>query len=188
MVTVSSCCECTEDPDQPPFVRRNFSLMPIDNYGVQPVLSESDSLYAEAFGLALVLEGSKGPVVSLRDNYPLVPYHFNCCREGKRAEWGLENIRITTVHDFDETHKAGADITDYFRIVGYSGGNIAYLEMDRLWPGIFHNSFDANGNYILPVVLMYPPSSTKVVQFKVVMEFQDQHQPFEKISRPVVLR
>lgn len=186
--TVSSCCKCTKDPAQPPFERRSFSLLMIDNNGVQPVLSGEDSLDAKTFGMALVFEGTKGPVVSLEDNYPLVPYYLECCTEGKRAEWGLESIRITTLHDFDEAHGAGADVTDYFRIISYSGGYLSYLKTSDVRMGLFHNSFDANGNYVLPLMLMNPPSGEKAAQFKAVVTFREQSESFEKTSSRVVLR
>lgn len=186
---VTSCCECTDWPSQPPFEIHDFSLLNIDNNGSWPVLSESESLNRNAFGLAIVFAGKQGRAVSLRDTYPLALFEPVCCEKGKPSEWAVEYIRIYTLTDFDEAHMAGSEVTDYFQLVtGSPTRYLSYLPLNDLMTGVFHNSFDSNGNYVMPILLMNPPSAPKITQFKVVMKFWYHEEEFEKVTSPVTLR
>lgn len=186
---VTSCCECTEWPTQPSIVIQDFSLLNIDNNGSWPVLSESQSLNRNAFGLAIVFARRKGQAVSLRDAYPLDPFQSHCCEKGKPSEWAVEHIRIYTVTDYDDEHAAGSEVTDYFRLVtGSPARYISYEPLNELRTGVFHNSFDSNGNYVMPVLLMNPPSAPKIVQFKVTVKFRYIYEEFEMVTNPVTLQ
>lgn len=182
----TSCCTCNEPPDQPPFDVRDLSLLNIDNNGSQPVLSESGSLNRNAFGLAIVFAGNSERSISLSDAYPLVPYHSSCCT-GPEPQWTIEYIRIYTVRDFDDARTAGSEITDYFRILT-SRGQMSYTALDQIGKGIFYNSFDSDNNYIMPVLLMNPPSGEKEAQFRVVVKFRIYEQELEKVTNLVTLR
>ncbi len=186
---VTSCCECTEWPSQPVFEVQDFSLLNIDNNGSWPVLSESRSLNRNAFGMAIVFERRKGQAVSLRDTYPLDPFQPMCCKKGRPSAWAVEYVRIYTLTDFDEAHTAGSEVTDYFQVVtGSATRYLSYMQLNDLMTGVFHNSFDSNGNYVMPVLLMNPPSTPKAAQFKVVVKFWYIQEEFEKVSNPVTLQ
>ncbi len=186
---VTSCIFCSEPPAQPGFEARDLSLLNIDNSGSWPVQSESESLNRNAFGLAIVFADKPGRAVSLRDTYPLAPYYPSNCEKGSPATWAVEYIRIYTNHDFDEAHTAGSEVTEYFHLVtGSSTYQVSYQPLNRLKTSVFYNSFDSNGNYVMPVLLMNPPSIPKVAQFKVVIRFRNYYEEFEKVTNPVTLR
>jgi hypothetical protein len=114
-----SCCNCLE-PVIKLYTHKTISVSNLDNSGSQPVISTSNSILKTAYGIRIQLTrektvcNGKQPTLFIQSAYA-----FDCdCPPVNQLlpKDSVTSIKIFTLNDFDVTHSANADISDYFKV------------------------------------------------------------------------
>lgn len=114
----SGCCDC-EPSTELTYTHCGVMLDALDNQGLEPVLSEADSIPIAAFGLSLSLvlsqELCRHRPHSLWLSNSAYAFSCDCPPEVTFApleQWS--DVRIITLLDLDEEHPAGTLVNDVF--------------------------------------------------------------------------
>lgn len=168
-----ACCDC-EDPQVFKYTNSSLEVQHLDNRGQSPVIAVGDVALKEAYGIRMTVKcertAFKQPPFSLFLNRS---YAFSCgCDPAVQhhAKDSITAIRIITLDDFDITHSAGSDISDYFRL--YAWNNFTsitdYLPKEAK---VFY--YDEPKNIELNALLMQPPVQPGFYRFRVEMDLSD---------------
>lgn len=120
--TIISCCDC---PDLPytnyaqgvMYSHTGILASPIDNSGPQAKALSSDSVPASAFGIRVIVDRQEVQRMARRSGLIQSAYAFSCDCYDERyyiPADTLVSLEIITGNDFDATHPAGSDISEYF--------------------------------------------------------------------------
>jgi hypothetical protein len=117
----TGCCNC-EDPISDYYELDALSTHHLDNSGAEAVISESNSILKEAYGIGLVFSTRQ---ISMADepgfSFLISPALATSCR---CEEWQYSSrdeilsITVTTLKDFNDQFPAGSNVTDLFRVYG----------------------------------------------------------------------
>jgi len=110
------------------YTNERLTILNLDNTGAQPQLSGLGSVNKNAYGIRINIE--RRLVAAVLGNRHLGNNAYATTKRCFTAEYNpvvnIENVRIITLHDFDATHPAGADLSAYFKQV--KSGKFADLE------------------------------------------------------------
>lgn len=116
-----ACCNCNVLLEEKFFVNSGFSIKNIDNSGVEPILSDAQSINKNAFGLRFNV--NRQIISSIKNEtyqtlFSQGAYAFSCdC--GPDVTYDpvdkVESIKIITLNNFNSEKPANSDVTEYFR-------------------------------------------------------------------------
>lgn len=179
---VVACCDCLDSMSFN-YKNCNLTLKNLDNTGRNPSETISNTIKKTAYGIRLRLE-AKEDVCEKSRNYLFLPsaYALSCDCPPELEYLPLDSIlalKIITVNDFDTTHAANADVSDYFRIYEsyYFSTLTEYLNKDA---PIYYN--EQERAIQLDFLLMNSPTTGTEHQFKIEIDLSDgrklvQHTP-----------
>lgn len=170
-----ACCNCNELLEEKFFVNSGFSIKNIDNSGVEPILSDEQSINKNAFGIRFnvnrqIISSIKGE--AYQSLFSQGAYAFSCdC--GPDVTYDpvdkVESIKIITINNFNSDKPANSDITEYFRT------KKKYLEVDEVVQKL--NSFYAYSlqeSEYFDLLLMVAPSDSNIEhEFKLIITFEN---------------
>jgi len=119
---VVSCCDCNEGAE----FKYTFDCMEafhIDNAGQTSIVVEGGTILKEAYGIQIEFA-----LLQLACNKPFSFSAFNSAYAFKcecppeiqyLAQDTISSIQIKAINDFDQTHPANSDISDYFKVLDY---------------------------------------------------------------------
>lgn len=111
-------CHCPE-PLIEYYSNKEFTLFNLDNSGYEPKITTADSVPKEAFGVRLQLEREKTAFYK-----PIQPVFFQSAYAFRREcppprilpRDSVLSLKVFTLNDFDASHPAGSDVSDYFKV------------------------------------------------------------------------
>ena len=110
-------CTCSA-PSSFRYANERLTALSLDNSGAQPQLSRFNSVHKNAYGIRMNIERTRVAAISESWHVGNMAYATTKrCSAEYNPTAAIENIRIITLHDFDATHSAGADLTVYFKQV-----------------------------------------------------------------------
>lgn len=168
---ISSCCQCADSVIKK-YTNKNLSLVNLDNTGVIPFETNSDSIKKTAYGIRLKLEREEYVRTQVTSLFSSACAYSCRCPPATvyRPQDSILSFQIITINDFDSTHKAGADIAPYFHI--YENHKflttLEFLEK-------YNTSFNLQREFSLSIdfLLMNVPVLGLSHQFKLVLNLSD---------------
>lgn len=116
---VISCCDCPE-PVIRYYTNKSITARHLDNRGAQVEVATSGSIPKKAYGIRLQLTREITACIQKSNSlFISSAYAFGChCMPALQfwAKDSIKTIKIFTLRDFDNTHFAGADLSDYFQV------------------------------------------------------------------------
>jgi hypothetical protein len=134
------CCDkCPEDfqpciPKNTPLIWDSIFTDNMDNSAEKVKLSSNDSVPKAAFGIRLNFNIAP---------YPTLPRGSDSCVFLIPADT-IVDFKIYTVYDFDATHSAGSDVSDYFKI-----GSLKKDYYSNINNNYSYNTFSSIPDYLL---------------------------------------
>lgn len=183
---IFGCCDCLETIFFD-YTNCMISLENLDNSGQVPVVSSSNSILKNAFGLRVEVERKE----ELCDNYskPLFfssAYATSCDCPPETIYKPLDSIvsvNIITLMDFDSTHFSNDNITGYFSVLR----STEFMSIDEFFSNEHNEIYDLDdSNLTFDLMLMIPPAENAEYQFEVLIELSD-GRVLSKISNLVEL-
>lgn len=170
-----ACCNCNVLLEEKFFVNSGFSIKNIDNSGVEPILSDAQSINKNAFGLRFNV--NRQIISSIKNEtyqtlFSQGAYAFSCdC--GPDVTYDpvdkVESIKIITLNNFNSEKPANSDVTEYFRT------QKNYLEVDEIVRKLNSFYFDSlQETEYFDLLLMVSPSDGNIEhQFKLIITFEN---------------
>lgn len=183
---ISACCRCDE-PSKLHYLFDEVLVQNLDNSGEYYVVSTSERITKEAFGLQIELSIKK------ESNYysprsisfsSANAISCECVYEEYLPKDTISALSISTLNDFDSKHFAGDDVSSYFKVVtpnGFISIN-QYLKLPEL---VYQNWLPEKERIIL-YLLQLPTFFEEKHSFKIEIVFSNgEVVSFE--SKPVYL-
>lgn len=173
--TVISCCHCLE-PVLKRYTNKTLLIDNLDNSNNEPVISTSGSVAKTAYGIRIHLSREKIACINRsRSVFIQSAFAYKCdCPPPNQflPEDSITSIKVFTVNDFDATHSANSDISDYFKVY------TAYLFTFTTIPDYLRNTspvlYSENELEVkLDLLLMTPPSFNNQHRFRVQITLSD---------------
>lgn len=183
---IVSCCRCDE-PGQMYYFFDDISVHNIDNSGEHDVVSISERILKEAFGLQVELSVKKESNYFTPRNIAFSPANATSCEcvyERYLPKDTISVLTIFTLNDFDEKYIAGSDISSYFKVVT-PNGFISINEYLKLTEMIYENWMPEKEH--IKLYLLQPPTIIEELHsFKVEIKFSN-GETVSLNSKPVYL-
>ena len=162
-----ACCDCDEAP---PY-RYKFNQMfvyNLDNSGKNAVETSVAETGKASYGIRIRFTTLMAAVPAINNSLFLSSSQANdCCPPPFSPYEHIESLKIIAMYDFNENHKSGSDVTEYFAVF-YS--NRYYANSSILESELFGNALDEQKNILIDLLLMTKPSTVKH-QFRVEIKF-----------------
>jgi hypothetical protein len=120
---IVSCCDCPPSTTYK-YKFDSIKLSHIDNSGQTPVYVDSGTIPKEAYGLQIELSLSK---LALHKFSDFAGFNSTCafdCFCPPETQYfpqdTLSAIRIISLNDFDNTHPANSEVSEYFKVLTYN--------------------------------------------------------------------
>ena len=118
--SVLSCCDCLE-PSYLNYTNCSLTAQNFDNRGDTPEIIQSGAISKKAYGIRLTITRSENTCSTERQNSPFIQSAFatSCGCPPEYIYMPLDsivNISVTSYNDFDASHAAGADVSEYFYV------------------------------------------------------------------------
>jgi hypothetical protein len=170
---VVSCCNCLE-PVIKLYTHKTILVSNLDNSGSQPVITTSNSVVKTGYGIRVQLNREK--TVSNGKQGALFiqsAYAFDCdCPPVNQLlpKDSVTSIKIFTLNDFDATHSANADISDYFKVYRFFSFSTIKDYLKNSKSTLYE---DSELELTLDLLLMTAPSINAQHKFKVQITLSD---------------
>lgn len=173
------CCDCIE-PVLKNYSNLSMTLGNLDNSGEKPIITNSKTVPKNAYGIGVSFQ--RELVACSKKSFPTFfqsAYAFSCnCPPELQimAKDSITAVKIFTVYDFDDSHSARSDISDYFKVYKYNSFvSIAeYLNSmnDYIYSG--WTLYDESElEFEVTLLLMTTPKIDKTNKFKVQVTLSD---------------
>ena len=168
-----SCCNCLE-PVIKHYTNKTLTINHLDNSGSAPVIASSDTVRKSAYGIRMNLV--RETVVCNHNRTSLFissAYAFKCDCEPPNQILPRDSItalHISTVNDFDATHPAGSDVTEYF--YQYQKNNYRSIPdyLSRQAEVVFDAAQDS---LVVDFLLMQAPAAAGIYSFEIAVTLSD---------------
>lgn len=150
------------------YVNCSISATHINNSGSVGVVTAEGPITKEAYGISLSIHRKENICLNEPQfNFPSFTPSYAVTKKGPRVEIFFVNkitdIKITTLTNFNATHPAGSDISEYFKV--FSNKSFSSIEsfVDEFQKGYGESPLDFNCN----LLLVNPPDNSGIFQFKI---------------------
>lgn len=184
---VGSCCGCAgcEEALTNHYSFKSVAVTHLDNSGAKPIAS-SGPVLKYAYGVGVTIEREQLAMISDVPRYSFFQSAYACDCVGNEyiPKDTLSTFKIFTVNDFDDTHPAGSDVSDYYRISNLN----AYTQLDHY---VDMYGFDtlygpSQLQSTLEILLMTPPTLNTTHQFRIELVLTD-GRVMEQMTTPIDL-
>lgn len=119
-----------------------------------------------------------------------VAYACSCVEDHFSAKDTVKKMSIRTLSDFDVTHGAGTDVTDYFNTVFLNNSNGVSLTYDKAFAESyydFNNQYTGSGIKEYDLYLKTAPADSRLAAFELIIEYTN-GTTLSARSKPVFLK
>ena len=156
-----ACCKCDEAPYGYRF--NQMFVYNLDNSGKNAMETSATETGKASYGIGIRFTTLMAAVPASNTSLFLSSSQASeCCRPFSPHEH-IGSFKIISIYDFNENHKSGSDVTEYFAAF-YS--NRYYANSSILETELFQNDLDEQKNIVIDMLLMIKPSAAKQ-QFRV---------------------
>ncbi len=170
-VFFDSCCKINTS-----FTINGVSVSNLNNSGSTPEEigdTTSNGVSKNAYGIRVFLStsiNSSGFVYNTINNLKLIDNSYALgCKQHYSLTNMIKSFKIFTLNDFDDSHKAGADVTEYFNGLNKEYG--PYITIQQKINEI--NSLLTDLPEYFDIFLMKPPTENGFFRFKIMIELND---------------
>lgn len=179
LVMVNACCHC--EPERTRFytteriVAQNVHFEILGDTAFSYSIVNKDSVARMNYGLQVQFD-TKETVFSKFEFNGLMPSAFACkCGQGYFSPRDtLKSIRIFTLKDFDASHPAGSELSDYFKFLkqATSSGRISKMSISEAVNQLGTLSTSSYGSVQFYLDKM-PDFGKANIQFEIIAEFSN---------------
>jgi len=163
-----ACCKCDEAPPYDYKFNQMF-VYNLDNSGKDAIETSASETGKGSYGIRIKFTTLMAAVPEANYSSFLSPAQASdCCPPPYWPKERIESLKIISVYDFNESHKSGSEVTEYFSSF-YS--NRYYANSTILESGLLEYNLDEQKNIRIDLLLMSKPSAAKQ-QFRVEIKFQ----------------
>jgi len=184
-VIFDSCCKINTT-----FTVKGVDVANLDNSGEIPtevIDSIVSGVTKNAYGIRVYLASSINSSSFVDNTIKNAQFIGKSYALGCKQNYSLSNrivsFKIYTVNDFDQYHKAGSDITEYFNGLNKEYG--PYISIDQKINEI--NSLLTDLPDYFDIFLMNAPTEGDVHQFRIYMEFDDDYVVDDLKTKKIIL-
>jgi hypothetical protein len=183
---IISCCDCLQ-PEEYFYSFDYFSVYNLDNSGKLPIISETNTVPKEAYGIQIDFSLIR---ISLNHTKTFMMFPegkaFDCfCKDTLfTARDTISSIEVLTIKDFDLQHPANSDVSELFKVLTYS----MYLTLQEYLDQpekVYYSYMPAKEP--LSLFLLRTPDNIGEQQFKIEIMFSDQRM-LSLTTNPVILQ
>lgn len=176
---VIACCSCKQTTFGK-YTHKSIDVVNLDTSGSEIIVARSNAVFKNSYGIELLFHRSRiacaMPVGSL---FISTSYAHSCSCPPEveiLAQDSITQVHVITLRDFDESHPAGSDISDYFKIrpYGNSYNTLKYYDSvgaENYTSDLNHKADNLDRSERL--LLMTPPAIGKLHIFKVQVRLSD---------------
>ncbi|WP_439583438.1 DUF5034 domain-containing protein [Dyadobacter bucti] len=173
---IFACCDCPDDEEGYEYTYDSFIAFNLDNSGARPLLSGTDTIPKQAFGIRLqfalrqLAHNGKGC-------FSLFPkaYGMSCgcgVSPGGTARDTITSLTVTTLTEMDETHPANSDVTALFKVLE----NDKYVTVGQILKELPHFYHDRPNTEFMEMYLFNSSAKPGNYRFRVDITLSDQKQ------------
>lgn len=169
-----ACCDCYE-PVYFNYTNCSMTISNLDNSGVKPVVTESNTIAKDAFGIRVEIYRNED-ICKVKPNHSLIfqsAYAMSCDCPPEFQYLPLDSItdvKITSLNDFDSEHLANADVSEYFYVKSGNG----FTEISKFVENMHSTLYGlSDSGFEFDLLLMFPPTLGPEHQFAVEVELSD---------------
>jgi len=171
---IISCCDCPETISLD-YTNCSMTVSNLDNSGPEPVVTQSEGVSKKAYGIRIAVSrnGSQCRANPIKQSL-FASAHATKCDCPPEQEFlpkdSILSVRVITKFDFDATHPADSDVSEYFYV--FSNGEFTAIDE---FIGKLENRLYAfeKPDLEIDLLLMSPPSVGVGHQFTVSIELSD---------------
>ncbi len=169
---IVSCCDCP-DTKEYRYTFNSIEVFHVNNSGQTPVIVDNGIIPKEAYGLRLeCLVAKLAFNESIKFFEISSAYAFDCDCPPEIAYFAkdtISNIRITTLNNFDDSHPAGSDISDFFKVFK----NDSFITIQEFIGFPERAYYENPDNEIINFYLLKSPSIIGEFRFKIEILLSD---------------
>ncbi len=173
-LVISCCCDCIETTFLD-YTNCSLTINNLNNSGVSPVVTESNSISKNSYGIRLSIKRNENVCKVKRTNSIFIQsaYATSCHCPPEFQYMPLDSIisvKITTINDFDTNHSRHSDVTELF----YEFQRNEFTAISDYVQNIETNLYDIiNSPFEFDILLMSPPTIGVEHEFEVSIELSD---------------
>ncbi len=184
-VLIVSCCDCAP-PENFSYTNCTVETQNLNNAGPKAEVTNADNVPKEAFGLRLTINRRKNVCMnSAPPMFSSSAYAFDCdCdRINFNSLDSIKLLEVYTINDFDSTHLAGTNVTDYFK--AYRSQYIGLTRYAEILQEEFYSLSDTTAT--VDLLLLNTPTNEGPHQFRTEIKLSD-GRVLESISSSILLK
>lgn len=182
---IISCCDCLQ-PEEYLYSFDYFSVYNLDNSGKLPIISETNTVPKEAYGIQIDFSLIR---ISLNHTKPFLMFpegRAECfCKDTLfTTRDTISSIEVLTIKDFDLQHPANSNVSELFKVLTYS----MYLTLQEYLDQperVYYSHVPEKEP--LCIFLLKTPDNIGEQQFKIEIMFSDQRM-LSMTTNPVILQ
>ncbi len=186
---IQSCCKCSDDQEEINYSLCEVEVENIDNSGFEVNIDPSDPIPKEAYGIRISTNYKEG--VCKKDegfNVLLNSAHAFSCYCPPELVYNptdsITSIEILADQQFDNSHPAMSDISDYFKVFEEDD----YLDIQNYSSALYpQQPYSFHDSDTLDVLLLTPPVNPGTYQFEVHLNFESGNKIISQ-CQPVTLQ
>jgi len=175
---ILACCNCEEPPPYEYKFNEMF-VYNLDNSGKNAVETSANETNKASYGIRIKFTTLMAAAPAVNNSFFISSSQANnCCPPPYWAKNRIESLKIISIYDFNESHKSGSDVTEYFAAFYL---NQYYANSSILESELFGYNLDEQKNVSVDLLLMTKPGSPKQ-QFRVEIKFDNGREMKETTS------
>lgn len=182
---ITGCCDC---PESTMLSYENCQLIVenLDNAGADPVITETDTILKEAYGIRLLVERSQ-PMCQHNTipGFGSAVFATSCSCDPDVIYTAIDSasaIKIITLNYFNSEYPANSDVSELFLTPKYEPVSTV---LSRVGENVNYTFDEPNLN--VDLLLFTPPQGSGTYRFKLIIEFTD-GKILESQTKPVYLK
>ena len=172
-----SCCNCPAIRYST-YMHCSVEISNVDNSGERPILTKSDTIKKDSYGISASIKRSENicKIYKPQQSIFFQSAYATSCNCPPEFEYSARNriiaINVVTLEDFDATHPANTDVSEYFMVYNFSKEDSINNYIKNLETTLyFVQEEDPLQFYLL---LKTPPTSGSKQQFRVDISLSDE--------------
>lgn len=178
IILTPSCCHCdlikTYNVEAKKITSNNLVYeFPNDSTYTSSIFTK-DSIIKGGYGLTINIDFERIAMSETPIHWGNYAYACKCKGDSFLSKDSINNISIKTLYDFDATHSAGTDVSDYFQYfeMEYQPRKLNKYPITRVYQKN-HTQFIYTPNYSLSFYLNNYPELNKKIQFEISINYKN---------------
>jgi hypothetical protein len=170
---IVSCCDCVA-PTIYSYTNKSIDLKNLDNTGIEPIVSDSNSIAKAAYGIRLTIEKEQIAKSEYMNFHLIQNSYATSCECPPPIQYNpkdsILSIKIMCLSDFDNTHPANSNVSEYFKIYK----NHSYTTIQNFIKNSHFILYDKTEfQTTIDFLLVQAPTINSIQKFKIQLYLSD---------------